>query len=1387
MKTGVHAQRLILLALALCLATLPVWAEKRALLVGINDYIYSDAILLDLRGCENDALLIKKALIGSFGFRAENIRVLLSREATASRIRDEFKSFLIDQSKPGDWIVFSFSGHGTQLRTDMPPLDEVDDHKDEVLVTADTDPKKGPVIVDDELNVLLSQLKGRTVLVLLDCCHSGTATRGFTPGTRGARRLNSLCSVRSARMPGLQAAAARGLPADIAMSHDAIVLTAASDRQEAMDATFLLPNGEQRSQGAFTHYLIEGILGPADGDGSGTLSMNEVFSYARSALKKNSFAQDPQFDVPQGRGLEDVTFFGEDSLPPGRMNVAKVQDPKKEMAETRIEIDETEAQMAQLQATVQMQKAAEKAARQAKEALGDAESASKRASDAEAAARSAAEKARKEAETAQEAADLVKQARDEAVTVLDGLVNEAQEAGGKAAEAAERASEAANRAKLPAQARSAAARSASELGAIGRAAEEADKREAEARLTYDLAAQKVEAAEREREGIQKEAQAAFGKQKQLIADVESDAGALAEARKEQERLHAAKLDAESRVEKALAALEKAEAEVDGASLRLDGVKGLVAAAEEAAREAAAVAATAQKAAETAQNRAAGLALPVAGIETTGAERAAEDAAAAAERAQKAAGEARQAAQQVAAIRDGYRKSKKAGVTPTDAQAAAENALDNSVAAGQKASDHAAAAAKTAERQSVSAKGQVASVKAAAELAKAAKTEAKSIVASRAAAAGAASEKAAASTLTAQKAASQAAAEFQGLNGALAEARRMAAASQSEKAEAEKAGAEAVAAAKASDAQVAAAQAAATRTAASVEKAKAEVARVQAEVKNAQAALAEAKKAETRAAIERETAESEREKLRIQLAEAKELADEAALEEQAERERLASAEAEQARLEQAAAAAAERERLRLAEADAQRQRIAAEEEATVKLAQETARIQREEEGARKKAEEERQRLIAEAIAVAAAETARLEQLAQAEKVELAAAQQAQQDQGKVDEAEGVQAEAVEQGEKEEIAASEALEETQKLAAEKEEVLPAASDALADAGQQVAEEEEDTAAELGQQEEAKLKQEEALAALEQLGDHVQVTLPMGAQAGVLVGSIFAAFPPNGSADRPSGKVRITDVSDNESVGEVIEGTVLDTNSLQCVFEPAVVRNLQVSVEGSGPAYAALLDTVKSLPNVELKEDYEADRRLLALDNGEVEILNQWGDAVLPPMRADSISDLAQDVKNQLTMTYFGRQLADMSNPKPAFSLDLKTLPEGTAVLGRHDPVSFEVRCVQDARIVILYKDSAGDVDMLFPNAYERDNVVRAGQPRIFPDPGGDIEIVADNPTGEVLYKVFAFALGQNVEAEFQEEYTGERELKQLTERLRELLFRPDAKIDWAEASAVQEYRW
>jgi hypothetical protein len=159
-------------------------AVKRALLIGINNY----KSVPELQGSINDVESMREILMTRWGFQARNITLLTDENATRAAIVTALNT-LVQIAGPADSVYFHYSGHGSQvqdLNGDEP------EGLDETIVPQDGRTAGVRDIVDDELDAIFSRLRARSAVIVLDSCHSGTATRAMTIRTRSVPRDDRL-------------------------------------------------------------------------------------------------------------------------------------------------------------------------------------------------------------------------------------------------------------------------------------------------------------------------------------------------------------------------------------------------------------------------------------------------------------------------------------------------------------------------------------------------------------------------------------------------------------------------------------------------------------------------------------------------------------------------------------------------------------------------------------------------------------------------------------------------------------------------------------------------------------------------------------------------------------------------------------------------------------------------------------------------------------------------------------------------------------------------------------------------------------------------------------------------------------------------------------------
>ncbi|KAK8529761.1 hypothetical protein V6N13_102663 [Hibiscus sabdariffa] len=226
-------------------------SSKRAVLCGIT---YNNLKELRLKGSINDVKNMRELLITTFGYPSECIRVLTEEELdrrfipTRKNIEDSLR-WLVNDCRPGDSLVFYFSGHGSRLRDYN--NDELDGF-DETICPLDF--KEVGMIVDNDLNSLIVRplARGVTLHAIVDACHSGTIldlTKVYNSLQRKWEDNSPPSGVYKGTNGGL-----------------AICISACVDNQDAAD-TYAFTAGAKN--GALTYVLVEilkKLPGPTYGD-----------------------------------------------------------------------------------------------------------------------------------------------------------------------------------------------------------------------------------------------------------------------------------------------------------------------------------------------------------------------------------------------------------------------------------------------------------------------------------------------------------------------------------------------------------------------------------------------------------------------------------------------------------------------------------------------------------------------------------------------------------------------------------------------------------------------------------------------------------------------------------------------------------------------------------------------------------------------------------------------------------------------------------------------------------------------------------------------------------------------------------------------------------------
>lgn len=205
--------------------------NKRALLVGIDHYHN----LSSLAGCVADATALRALLeTHEDGSPNYNCRLLASSQTHVTRkTLRAYWNELFDGFE-GDALFF-FAGHGCITRVGG------------VLATQEWE-KEDPGLPMDELLTLANNSRARSILLILDCCHSGA--------------LGNLSGLQSDSI-------------ERALLRDGVTILAASRPSES--------SAEEDGHGIFTNLLLGALSGGA-ADIRGRVSAASIYAYAEQAL-----------------------------------------------------------------------------------------------------------------------------------------------------------------------------------------------------------------------------------------------------------------------------------------------------------------------------------------------------------------------------------------------------------------------------------------------------------------------------------------------------------------------------------------------------------------------------------------------------------------------------------------------------------------------------------------------------------------------------------------------------------------------------------------------------------------------------------------------------------------------------------------------------------------------------------------------------------------------------------------------------------------------------------------------------------------------------------------------------------------------------------------------
>jgi hypothetical protein len=208
-------------------------AGNRALLIGTGEYKNSH---FNLPGIAYD-IDIMEGFARKLGFQTQEIRTLVKDQVTFDNIKESFDNFLSRGVGPTDSLLIYYTGHGLQVRDKNG--DELDG-RDEALTLYGLRPTQGGykgVLIDDDIESFLSGLPSDNVLLVVDACHSGTVTRGFSESVKLQTRAYNISDFVVKTLPyrGSISTVSKGVDVQIEnLTRGVVTLSAAQDNEQSL-------------------------------------------------------------------------------------------------------------------------------------------------------------------------------------------------------------------------------------------------------------------------------------------------------------------------------------------------------------------------------------------------------------------------------------------------------------------------------------------------------------------------------------------------------------------------------------------------------------------------------------------------------------------------------------------------------------------------------------------------------------------------------------------------------------------------------------------------------------------------------------------------------------------------------------------------------------------------------------------------------------------------------------------------------------------------------------------------------------------------------------------------------------------------------------------------
>lgn len=269
--------------------------NRKAIIVGVNQYEPGSDITT-LAGPENDAREVYERFKNNGNFDISSNHLLLGPDATRRKILKAV-SEIFRRKVNNDLVAFYFSGHGM-----------LDENNEGYIAPYDMDPEDpyvSGINMEDLRNYISKSENKASVIILLDCCYAGIATKD---GPAKSAALMDNPNTKNLYATQLQKIVKSSDQADTQNGGSGKIILASSEAtavsREKNNCTHL-GKEDPHTHGAFTFHLIKGLDGEAADPDTGVIRIDSLRRYIENQMMAEE-RQRPMYYVADASRIESL-------------------------------------------------------------------------------------------------------------------------------------------------------------------------------------------------------------------------------------------------------------------------------------------------------------------------------------------------------------------------------------------------------------------------------------------------------------------------------------------------------------------------------------------------------------------------------------------------------------------------------------------------------------------------------------------------------------------------------------------------------------------------------------------------------------------------------------------------------------------------------------------------------------------------------------------------------------------------------------------------------------------------------------------------------------------------------------------------------------------------